>query len=135
MRTSNPVISRSTTECAECTGVSRHGDVEQDDYRGQPGLLGRTETNPKTSAKTFDEVCVDAFRESARGRGTRTWSLRTPSGCFCRAGRLIELVLMIAAPSGRCANAALVTWKKLSMFTAKVRRHCSSLIGEVSFGC
>ena len=69
MRTSNPVISRSTTECAECTGVSRHGDVEQDDYRGQPGLLGRTETNPKTSAKTFDEVCVDAFRESARGRG------------------------------------------------------------------
>ena len=62
MRTSNPVISRSTTEGAECTGVSRHGGVEQVDYRGQPGLLGRTETNPKTSAKTFDEVCVDAFK-------------------------------------------------------------------------
>jgi hypothetical protein len=36
---------------------------------------------------------------------------------------LIDAVFTIAAPRGRCASAALVTWKKLSTFTAKVRRH------------
>ena len=63
MRTSNPLISPSITECAECTGVSRHGGFEQFDHSGQPGYRDET----REALRKTDEVCVDAFRGHRSG--------------------------------------------------------------------